>query len=99
MCKHGWLWSVLLVLLSGAVPAAELPFVLEALPEARPAAEVLTGAADADFVPVGAAQFRPPAANSEYWLRVTVPADLPDETLVLALRRVPIDQKIGRAHV
>lgn len=92
MRKHGWLWSVLLLLLCGAVPAAELPFVLEVLPGARPAAEVLTGAADADFVPVGAAQFRPPAANFEYWLRITVPADLPDETLVLALRRVPIDQ-------
>lgn len=91
MRKRGWLLSVVLALLSVSAPAAELPFVLEALSMARPAADVLAGAADADFVPVSAGQFKPATANSEYWLRVTLPADLPDETLVLAIRRVPID--------
>lgn len=66
MRKRGWLLSVVLALLSVSAPAAELPFVLEALSMARPAADVLAGAADADFVPVSAGQFKPATANSEY---------------------------------
>lgn len=91
MRKHGWLLCLVLAFSSGGAAAAELPFVLEALPTSRPAADVLAGRADADFVPVGANQFKPAQANSEYWLRIRLPAELPDGTLVLAIRRVPID--------